>query len=289
MRLLFPALVALAAAGCAAAGNDADAEAAANALTDVQLADPTVEPPIATKDRGTGVVWATLEGPLFAEGGPRFDNPAQHNVSDCLVLSTLAGIALQKPERIRELITSNADGSFTVHFTPADVVVDRKMPWRDGALLYANRRTSNAIWPEIVEKAFAKLHGGYDVFGDGSIPDRIHELVGYETHVERTDAFDAPQALFERVDGALKAGRVAVLATGSKGTIGTIGGVDRLVGGHKYTALATRRDGDTLFIQLRNPWGHYEPEGDGADDGVFWLRAHDVKGAFSFVVVVDVN
>jgi hypothetical protein len=277
-------LLSVVAAGCATTADDA--ESAGEMLTAGELGDPSVEPPVAAKDRDTGVVWAPLEGPLFADGGPRLEDPAQHNVSDCLVLSTLAGIALQRPERIRELFTENADGSFTVHFAHADVVVDRQLLWRDGALLYANRRTSKAIWPEIAEKAFAKLHGGYDVFGDGSLPDRIRELVGSEADVERTDALDAGQ-LFDRVDGALKAGRVAVLATGSKGTVGTIGGVDHLVGGHKYTVVAVRQDGATLFLQLRNPWGHYEPDGDGSDDGIFWLRVRDVKAAFPLLVVVD--
>src|SRR5262252_6292905 len=67
-------------------------------LTVDQLRDPSVQPVVATKDQSAQVTWAPLAGPLFDGVGPRFDDPSQHNVSDCLVLATLSGLAGQAPQ-----------------------------------------------------------------------------------------------------------------------------------------------------------------------------------------------
>jgi hypothetical protein len=83
-------------------------------------------------------------------------------------LFTCVGAALN-PAAIRQLITPNTInpfGVYTVRFhidgKPRYVVVDDNLPVDEkGKLIFAQPSRSEFVWPLILEKAVAKLHGGY--------------------------------------------------------------------------------------------------------------------------------
>ena len=78
----------------------------------------------------------------------------------------------QNPELFENVVPSDQsfqDGEYTglFHFRFwkygewIDIVVDDFLPVIDGDLAFADSVTSNEFWPCLLEKAYAKLHGGY--------------------------------------------------------------------------------------------------------------------------------
>jgi calpain-5 len=92
-------------------------------------------------------------------------------------------------------------GVFHFHFWHfgdwIDVVVDDRLPYWNGQLLYcSNRRTPNEFWGPLLEKAFAKLAGCYEFTDGGFTQDAIVDMTGGVTeyldveHVIKTESKD---------------------------------------------------------------------------------------------------
>ncbi len=70
------------------------------------------------------------------------------------------------------------------------VVVDSLLPLRPGPdrrLLLASSAVRGELWPALLEKAYAKLHGGYAALGAGSLVDALVDLTGGVPHRLRLD------------------------------------------------------------------------------------------------------
>jgi calpain-15 len=110
------------------------------------------------------------------------DDVSQGSLGDCYFLSALAlstRDALECAELIDDSmeeagiygVTFNVDGRWTVVwvdcyfpcFTSNNVHGSRPKP------IYAVSKAHKEIWPMVVEKAFAKLHGSYQAIGEGGI------------------------------------------------------------------------------------------------------------------------
>ncbi len=138
----------------------------------------------------------TLKGPLFGPGGPKASDVRQGGMGDCYLMSSMQSVATHDPQAIRELVKDNGNGTYTVtfHDPPQDtshffglwhstdagathaVTVDGVVP--DNAGIVHN----GAIWPEVVEKAYAQEYGGgkgYEGIGNGGWPqDALSRLTG---------------------------------------------------------------------------------------------------------------
>jgi hypothetical protein len=265
--------------------------------TGASLKDPAAQPSVAPRDDGPDIQWATLPGDLFGPSGPLPTDPSQGAGADCIVLSMLTELAAQSPQVVRGMVEDDGDDSFTVHFfrpTPAstssvvNVSVDRDFPWRNDQLVYSNRRTSVAIWPELIEKALAKLFGGYAALDLAPANAKVYALTGREPS-DIAPADVSPNALFQALDDAVARGDYAVAATSAGPRLGPIGGVAGLVGNHKYAILSGRRSGSgELFLQLRNPWGRFVPPGQpDTDAGRFWLSVTEFQEAFVWAGIFE--
>ncbi len=96
----------------------------------------------------------------------------QGTLGSCYFLGLLGGIARTQAEFIENMIVDNLDNTYTVRFynqdgTEKHVTVDNKF-WlaENGVPIYSNVSDTNAeyieTWVMLIEKAWAKWHGGYD-------------------------------------------------------------------------------------------------------------------------------
>lgn len=109
---------------------------------------------------------------LWGAGGPRIEDIVQGNVGDCYFLAALGMAVTRDPNLIRNMISDNGDGTYTVRFFKNStgtgggatyVTVNRDLPVRDGGnLIFAswNRAITDPslpLWVPLIEKAYAQL------------------------------------------------------------------------------------------------------------------------------------
>lgn len=107
---------------------------------------------------------------LFVDSSSSSD-VVQGALGDCWFLSALGVVALQ-PELLSRVFSrweeSPAGGkcTFVFHYEGEwrPITIDDRLPCHtNGRLLYARAATINEMWVPLVEKAYAKLHGSYEV------------------------------------------------------------------------------------------------------------------------------
>jgi hypothetical protein len=244
---------------------------------------PRSNPSVLAEDRAQ-VGYEVVDGALFVDGASATD-VVQGYIGDCFLVAALSAVAAQDPAAVRRAIRANADGTFTVRFSdPADpsaqvsVVVDGALPTRDGSLRYGSGADAKELWVPLLEKAFAKWQGGYDRIGRGGVPgDVLTALTGRPYQHTAIGRSARPEVLHEQLTLALDQKRAVVLATSSSPTRYLNSG---LYANHSYTVLRAFEEDGKRYVELRNPWGESEPEGNGPDDGVFRLEAHEAARLF---------
>jgi calpain-15 len=244
---------------------------------------------------------------------------AQGALGDCWLLSAIATLAEKKGmiERIFKEKTHSVWGKYTLRFYRADlkcfrnVVIDDFIPTKNGEPIFT-KPNGNEMWVLLLEKAFAKLVGGYGKL-EGGMPlwalevmtgdhvahwtlDKQHwqkqELVHMETKADKRKAglravgekkstpdFFAIMEKYEKQDACM-----AAYSVGDDDTQNTNG----IVKGHAYSILNVKTVSGGLtgttrhFLQLRNPWGTFSWEGDWSDKSDLWKKHSDVKSALGW-------
>lgn len=118
------------------------------------------------------------------EGGVSPDDIKQGALGDCYFLSALTVLGQEKVENL--FIHCNPDpriGAYCVRFYKNDqeecVIVDDIFPvGRDGNWAFARNISGTELWPTIIEKAYAKLHGSYDNIQAGKVQYALQDLTG---------------------------------------------------------------------------------------------------------------
>ena len=59
-----------------------------------------------------------------------------------------------------------------------ELVIDDKLPTRNGHLVYLKARDSNEFWSPLLEKAYAKLYGSYQALDGGLSIEAAVDLTG---------------------------------------------------------------------------------------------------------------
>jgi hypothetical protein len=228
-----------------------------------------------------------------AVNGISFDDATQGNLGDCYFISAMASLAKVHPELIENSIKTNRDGTYTVRFyqqkeatKPAQsesITVTGDMPTRNGVLEYVAARDVRELWPQILEKAYAQWKGGYEKIEGGMSANAFIALTGAKPSAFFVTSDANPKTVFAQLKTALE-NKGAVVAL-SKPFETDIRG---MVSDHAYSVLGiVERDGKQL-VQVRNPWGQTEIEGDGKNDGIFEISAEQFVKAFSTVESVRI-
>ncbi|XP_052008684.1 calpain-1 catalytic subunit-like isoform X2 [Xyrauchen texanus] len=196
-----------------------------------------------------------------------------------------------------------------------EVVVDDKLPVREGRLLFSYSRTSNEFWSALVEKAYAKIIGSYGSLKGGIISEGMEDFTG-GIACSLPVSSRPPRMLWRAITAALARSSLIscfIQATSVK-DIGTVTS-DGLIKGHAYAITNSNKvqkgSDEVLLVRLRNPWGFVEYCGPWSDkckdwdfidnaqktrlelakveDGEFWIGIEDFCRLFNTVEMCSVN
>lgn len=156
----------------------------------------------------------------------------------------------------------------------------------------------------ILEKAYAKLHGGYDRLEAGFVDEALVDLTGGVAgeHVGLGEAGADEAALWATLKRHAEAG--FLMGAGSPAGSDTDTSELGIVQGHAYAVLRIVDEDGHRLLQLRNPWGEVEWKGDwsdssplwtarmksklgwvSADDGTFWMSLSDFVAHYASLYV----
>lgn len=263
---------------------------------------------------------------LFVEGASRFD-VQQGELGDCWLLAAMASLTLN-PKLFHQVVpedqsfTDNYAGIF--HFriwqygTWVDVVVDDRLPTCDGKLVFLQSQTKNEFWSALLEKAYAKLHGGYEALKGGTTCEAMEDFTGGVS--EMYELNQAPPNLFKILLKAHERSSLMSCAIEpdpdqleAETPLGLIKGHAYSITSVKMMDIRTpRMSGQIPMIRIRNPWGNeaewkgawsdqspewqFIPEDEKEEvgltfdrDGEFWMSFRDFSAQYSRLEIVNLN
>lgn len=247
----------------------------------------------------------------------------QRAISDCYLMSVLGSLAT-KPgliRRIFEIDTINGFGVYAVwmnfHGKWELVIIDDYFPsWKGKHIFASSNQKQNEIWTLIIQKAFAKLNGGYYKLEMGIIGEAFMTLTGapYLINNIKSD-YESPSLVWNAIQSYLNKGYVIAVGIKPHPDIQEAQKENGLIMGHAYSLLDIKRviGKDRKYInliQLRNPWARLEWKGtfsrsslqwtdnmrneleyheDDRDDGNLWVSDAEFYSEFDFLHVCMVE
>ncbi|XP_075042270.1 calpain-1 catalytic subunit-like [Mixophyes fleayi] len=270
-----------------------------------------------------GVEWKRppefCSNPKFIESGASTTDICQGDLGDCWLLSSISSLTLH-PSLFSRVVPDNqsfSDGYCGIfHFLLwqfgewIDVVIDDRLPTKNGHLMYTKSNSREELWSALLEKAYAKLCGNYSALQGGTIPEALEDFTG---GIAETVSLwrQTPEEVWDMViqSESRKSLMACYIQVSDPRDIGHVN-EDGLVLGHAYSVIGgqevTHSSGEVALIRLRNPWGFTEYNGDWSDksmewksvsdeeqkalnlqreDGEFWMLLDDVCGLFSWIVI----
>ena len=208
----------------------------------------------------------------------------QGQLGDCYFLSSVANLCKFPSLILRMFKTkeTNKDGFYEIILyidgKPQIVIVDDYLPINKSTKkpVYAQSK-GNEIWVMLLEKAWAKVNGGYANIISGLPCEALEFLLGlgslsYDTENMDTDDFNEMKyEIVKNVQIADQNNCLITCSTSSSKNYESVG----LVEGHAYTLISftqiTTSQGKKVYLfRIRNPWSEGEWKGDWSDKSKFW-------------------
>jgi len=237
------------------------------------LSDATKEPTLPVEP--DGLHWADCDVTLYPYGDPVPADVNQHVIGDCCALAVMASMAYQYPAFIKDIITDNANHTYTVKMydpqgDPVNVTVSSKFLCNDDLNPGGVTGKHEVIcWSGILEKAIMKWNSIYHTI---SLLDGIPTEFTAPLFTGNGDSFAFSSGVldYEQMERAvtvlLNQGYLVIGGFAEDGKL--IGdGPYKTVNAHAFTFLFD--DSTDAIYGMRNPWG-YANGSDSSDphDGV---------------------
>ncbi|XP_056292021.1 calpain-2 catalytic subunit-like isoform X2 [Pseudoliparis swirei] len=280
--------------------------------------------PYSSKTRN--VVWKRptelCSNPKFIDDGATRTDICQGALGDCWLLAAIASLTLDQRILARvvphgQSFTEGYAGIFHFQFWQfgewVDVVVDDRLPTRDGKLLFVHSAEGSEFWSALLEKAYSKVHGCYEALSGGNTIEGFEDFTGGIAEVYPLD--EAPTKLFHIMQRALSLGSLLGCSIDITNAYETEAITAlKLVKGHAYSVTGAEEvcfgGRPVQLVRMRNPWGQVEwtgPWSDGssewkhvdedekaklnhvADDGEFWMSYSDFIKQFSTLEICNLT
>ena len=233
-----------------------------------------------------------FKGPYKVYDQIEADDIMQGGLGDCYFLAAISSIADRKERLERIFLTKkiNKEGIYLVALCIngiwEEVVLDDLFPCQKFSKQPAfNHSKSNEIWVMLLEKAWAKIHGGYLNIAAGLTREALRDLTGacaktYFTSDGGKDlnwkilreAFENKFILTAGSDD-LNNGKddyLEKIGIAGSHAYSLLGVYELSKSGGRYRMARTSSKSNERILKLRNPWGKKEWKGDWNDTSSKW-------------------
>ena len=256
------------------------------------------------KVRFTGAMWGS--------GGPDFQEVMQGNIGNCFAPSAVSKLAhtpklwtssaeppgraalinLFKDAEKRGKDAGHPAGTLIFAFYDANGKqvetnpVDGDLYVRsNGEPLYGACTNSTDpqkmhLWWPLFEKAYADFRDltgpkSYDSIGNGGASCDVFEAVMNLPGDQYNFGTSNKDRIFTKMQEQLRKGLPVCMGTKDDHSGGAFAN-SGVYGDHSYSVLDVYEKNGVKYVELRNPWGESEPDGNGKNDGIFVLKLDDM-------------
>ncbi|XP_069574371.1 calpain-9 [Brachyistius frenatus] len=281
--------------------------------------------PLGKLEMHTGVEWKRPKelcpSPQFIVNGATRLDVRQGKLNDCWLLSAIASLSVhrslfQKVVPEEQSFQNDYNGSFIFRFWQygkwEEVRIDDLLPTQDNKLIFLNSPEKHEFWSSLLEKAYAKLKGGYRALDMGFPHEAMVDMTGGVAEVLNIGLLTRNLPAFLRhlvAKGALINCANCQGALEERNELG-------IMFRHAYSLTAVEKvkmaHGTEDLVRILNPWGNTEWEGPWSDlkgpewntvgieeqkrlgrvrreDGEFWMSVSDFRQNFEVMEVCHLS
>ncbi|KAK9521301.1 hypothetical protein VZT92_021120 [Zoarces viviparus] len=277
--------------------------------------------PLGKLEMQAGVKWKRpkelCSSPQFIVNGATRLDVRQGKLNDCWLLSAIASLSmnrvlLKKVVPLGQSFQDGYKGCFSFWFWQygqwEEVRIDDLLPTQNNNLIYLSSPERLEFWSSLLEKAYAKLKGGYRALDMGFPHEAMVDMTGGVAEILKISSLPRDLPAFLR---HLLAKGALINCANCQGPLekrGELGIMFR----HAYSLTAVEEvktaHGRKDLVRLLNPWGNTEWEGRWSDlkgpewktvsveeqkrlervrreDGEFWMSVSDFRQHFETMEV----